>query len=517
MKKENAKRLTALLLCAMTVMPAAMTACSDSGSNGDKNNAETLPMTDEQNPVDSSSDSASSNQTGTGALAEIEADYDWKSGVTQKDYDGHEFVILNGCTASWYSYTSIAPEETSGEPVKDAFVERNLRTSDYLNITIKENNDGDSMNILKNAVKAGTNDFDMALVTLMNSYAVAMENNIFDLNTLESADFSKVWWDQNAVNDLTINNKLYFITSDFDTTRFDGIRSLYFNKAMIDQMGLENPYELVDNNQWTMDKFTEMCTAVVVDKDGDGVMTDADQYGYVGYSELIGDLLLYGMGERYISKDPDTGLIIDSTGTEKFYDAYEKVYNLLYREQDAVFDVRASKHSAHLHGQGDRAQEIIFTANNALFYSECMAWTRVLRDMEADFGVLPPPKYNEEQDRYYSVIINPFMQMIPITSEDPERTLHIMDVLGAASHDTVVEAYVNVTLTGKVARDEDTVRMLHLVFNELAYNLHFTSVGVRGIVNGAIVAGTENIASSLQKNQKVFKKQLEKTNQFFFG
>ncbi len=508
MKKSN--KLMALLLCAAMLASPALTGCSEGSANTDT--PQTTPTTSGSEAY--SSDSSTDTASGTGALVEIKEDYDWKSGVAQEDYDGYDYVILNGCTASWYSYTSIAPDETTGEHVNDAFVERNLRVSDYLNINIVENNDENSMTILQNTVKAGTNDFDVALCTLMNSYAIAMQNIIFDLNTIGNVDFSNEWWDQNAVNDLTIADKLYFVTSDFDTTRFDGIRSLYFNKEMIEQNGLENPYDLVDNNQWTIDKFTEMCTSVVNDKDGDGVMTDADQYGYIGYGELIGDLLIYGMGERYIAKDPESGLLVNNTTSEKFYDVYEKIINLL--QSDAVFDVRASKHSTHLRGLGDRVQEAVFTENGALFYSECMAWTRVLRDMEADFGVVPPPKYDESQERYYSVIINPFMQMIPITAPDSLRTLHVMDALAAASHDTVVEAYVNVTLTGKVARDEDTVRMLHLVFDELAYNLHFSSVGIRTTVIDGITAGTENITSKLKSSAKAFNKNLDKINAFFF-
>lgn len=322
--------------------------------------------------------------------------------------------------------------------------------------------------------------------------------------------------DQNARDSLTINGQLYFITSDADTTRFDSIRSLYFNKDMIEQYGLENPYDLVDENHWTVDKFTELCSAVVIDKDGDGVMTENDQYGWVSYDEIMFDLLLCGMGAKYITKDPDTGKLIDGTTGETFIDMYNKVINLMFTQQDAVFDIRASKHSSHTGSLGDRAQEALFTSNGALFYSECMAWTRVLREMEADFGVLPPPKYTEEQDRYYSIILNPFMQMIPVTSKDPLRTLHVLDVFSAASHDTVVDAYVNVTLSGKVARDENSLRMLHLVFDELYYNIHFSSVSVRTTIYNAVKSGSDAIASTLQKTSKAVNKQLAKTNEFFF-
>ena len=511
----KSKKLLSVLLCAIMLASAVLTGCSESSTNADETTASAAPEAE----TAAEGAEASAEASGESGLIAIEKDYDWTAGVQKKDYNGYEYTILNGCTASWYAYTSISPEETTGEPVNDAFIERENRTEEFLNISIVENNDGDSLNILKNAVKAGSNDFDYGNVTLMNCYAVAMEGNVFDLNTIAAdagVDFANVWWDQNARDNLTINGQLYFMTSDADTTRFDSIRSLYFNKEMITQNGLENPYELVDSNKWTVDKFTEMCTSVIVDKDGDGQMTDKDQYGWISYTEIMSDLLMCGMGTQFITKDPDTGMLSDGTVGENFVDMYNKVINLLFTQQNAVFDVRASSRSNQLRGLGDRAQETIFTENGALFYSECMAWTRVLRDMEADFGVLPPPKYNEDQDRYYSIILNPFMQMIPVTSEDPLRTLHVLDVFSAASHDTVVDAYVNVTLTGKVARDQDTVRMLHLVFDELYYNIHFSSVSIRSTVNSAISAGNDAIASTLQKVAKATSKQLEKTNDFFF-
>ncbi len=497
------KRVQMSLLCIALLAAQVLPSCSQKQAE-----TETAAATE---TVETESTSAEDD-----SLAKVEENYDWRAGIAKKDYSGYSYTILNGCTADWYSYTLIAPEETTGEPVNDAFIERNNRVSEYLNVKIVENNVSDSAAMLKTEVKAGTGDFDIALVTLVNSFAIAMEGSIFDLNTLSSVDFTQSWWDQNAISDLTVNGKMYFTTGDFDTTRFDGIRSLFFNKDMIEQYQLENPYTLVDEGKWTIDRFTEMCLAVVEDLDGDGVMTDADRYGYVGYGEIMADLLLYGMNERYIGKDEETGKIVNLSGSEQFLDAYNKIINLTVTQQDAVFDVRANKRKKYLNGLGDRAQEPMFTENKALFYSECMAWSRVLREMEADFGVLPPPKYDEAQDRHYSVIINPFMQMIPVTSQDPERTIHIMDALNAASHDTVVPAYVNVTLTGKVARDTDTVRMLHLVFDELAYYLAFSNIQVRSIANGGIVAGTEDIVSKLNANASKFEEQIAEANAYFF-
>ena len=288
------KRVQTSLLCAVLLAAQMLPSCG-------QGEVETMPET----AADTTETESVGTDTTSDALAKVEENYDWRAGIAQKDYDGYAYTILNGCTAEWYSYTLIAPEDTTGEPVKDAFVERNNRVGEYLNVKIVENNVKDSAAMLKKEVQAGTGDFDIALVTLENAFTIAMEGSLIDLNTLSSVDFTQSWWDQNAISDLTVNGKMYFTTGDFDTTRFDGIRSLFFNKALIEQNHLDDPYALVDSGKWTMDKFTEMCLAVISDLDGDGEMTDADRYGYVAYGELIADILLYGMNERYIGKETD--------------------------------------------------------------------------------------------------------------------------------------------------------------------------------------------------------------------
>ena len=511
---KQTKKLALLLAGIILSQSIALAGCSDNKqTEGSTTPAQTESTTASDTTSETEGETAAET---TDDLIGMEVGYDWKAGVKKADYEGYTYNILNGNTASWYSYTMVTAEETTGEPVNDAMYERVQRTNEFLNVNVVETNINDSPTQLRNAVKAGTKDYDLALCTLMSDYAIALEGNVLELNSeVPGLDMSGVWWDQNSINDLTINNKLYFVTSDFDTTRFDSIRSLYFNKQLIESYGLEDPYEIVDSGKWTIDKFIEMAEKGVSDADGDGVMTDMDNYGYICYGELAADLLFRGAGVKYVDKDPETGRLIDGTTGEKVIDVYSKVYKLLWGG-NTTFDIRQARFSSYLRGKGDRIQEELFTEGRILFYSECMAWTRVLREMEADFGVLPPPKYDEAQDRYYSVMLNPYMQMIPATVEDPERSGHVLDVLAAASHDTVVDAYVNVTLSGKVARDADTVRMLRLVFDDLSYNIYFDKIPSRQAIQSSVSSGKENLASTLKTMSKVTEKVLETTNAKFF-
>ena len=508
---KHTKKLTLLLAGIILSQSIALSGCSDSVDSDTESSTETesVSETSDETKIEAPAET-------TDGLIGIEVGYDWQAGVKKADYDGHVFNIMNGNIQDWYAYLNVTAEETTGEPVNDAVYERIQRTNEYLNVNVIETIESDASNALRAQVKAGLDDYDVTLQELMHCYTLAIEGNALELKSeVPGLDMSGVWWDQNSINDLSINNKLYFVTSDFDTTRFDNIRSLYFNKQIIESHGLENPYDIVDSGKWTIDKFIEMAEKTVSDADGNGVMTDTDSYGYIGYVELVTDLMLCGAGIKYIDKDHDTGMLIDGTTGEKTVDVYSKIYRLLWGGS-TTFDIRQPRFSQYLRGLGDRIQEQLFVEDRALFYSECMAWTRVLREMEADFGVLPPPKYDEAQDRYYSVMINPYMQMIPVTVEDPERSGHVLDVLAAASHDTVVDAYVNVTLSGKVARDADTVRMLRLVFDDLSYNIHFAKIPTRTTIQSCVSGGKENLTSALKATSKVITKILDVINADFF-
>ena len=508
---KHTKKLALLLAGIILSQSIALLGCSDAVDSDTKSSTETesVSETSDETKIEAPAET-------TDGLIGIEVGYDWQAGVKKADYDGHVFNIMNGNIQDWYAYLNVTAEETTGEPVNDAVYERIQRTNEFLNVNVIETIESDASNALRAQVKAGLDDYDVTLQELMHCYTLAIEGNALELKSeVPGLDMSGVWWDQNSINDLSINNKLYFVTSDFDTTRFDNIRSLYFNKQIIESHGLENPYDIVDSGKWTIDKFIEMAEKTVSDADGNGIMTDTDNYGYIGYVELVTDLMLCGAGIKYIDKDHDTGMLIDGTTGEKTVDVYSKIYRLLWGGS-TTFDIRQPRFSQYLRGLGDRIQEQLFVEDRALFYSECMAWTRVLREMEADFGVLPPPKYDEAQDRYYSIIIDPFMQMIPITSKNAERTGNILDVLAAASHDTVVDAYVNVTLSGKVARDADTVRMLRLVFDDLSYNIHFAKIPTRTTIQSCVSGGKENLTSALKATSKVITKILDVTNADFF-
>ena len=425
-------------------------------------------------------------------------------------YDGKTFTIHNANTgSSWYTRISVVSEEQTGDVINDSIYTRQRKVEERFGIEIVEVAGSSAANEIRTAVQANTQDYDMTFINLMGAMALAAEGLFLDFKTqIPGVNLDQPWWDQKAIEDMTINNKLYYVTGAADITRLDGIRTVYYNKDLAKEFELGNLYEMVDNGTWTIDKYAEFCQKVKADLDGNGVADENDRYGVVSYGELLIDTLVSGCGFKYIAKDKDD-LLVSNIDSEIFYNAYETIRHIMH-DEDMFYDVRVKKISA-----GDRASEQLFLGGHALFYSECMAWTRVLREMEADFGVLPPPKLNEQQDRYYIVTLNPWNMAVLNNTRDPEFTGNILEALNAASYDTVVPAYVDITLTGKVARDPDTVRMLELVFENLYYNIHISDIPTRSTIQSALTGNRASIASALTANQKMVNKLLPKTNAKF--
>ncbi|MBQ4289815.1 MAG: hypothetical protein II719_01325, partial [Clostridia bacterium] len=86
----------------------------------------------------------------------------------------------------------------------------------------------------------------------------------------------------------------------------------------------------------------------------------------------------------------------------------------------------------------------------------------MLRDMQDDFGVLPYPKYDSQQESYYHRSL-PWMFVIPKVGQDLDMVGAVMQYGTWLSSYTVLPAYYDITIKQKRVRDEDAERMLDIV------------------------------------------------------
>lgn len=372
--------------------------------------------------------------------------------LPERDFGGYEFTFLNGNTA--YTYGSVVAEEQNGETMNDAIYQRNAKVEDRYNIKIKEVLTDSAQKDFTKSVTAGDNSFDIGLLRMEWAFPIVLENGAVNWADIPNLKLDEEWWVQSSIKTMSLMNNVYFAVSQFDVSHYETVRTFLFNKRMLEQYALESPYELVDSGKWTLEKFHEMAISAGVDLDNDGKWSKDDQYGLIGYSNVLCNTLACGVGAILsIGKDENDMPYFD-LDQEYYIDRLQAVSKLFETKDGFVYK--------------ENTQDI-FRNGKALFLSCLFSEAATLRDMEDDFGILPAPKYNEEQTGYLNLGGSPFFMTIPITAPDLDRTGAVMEALAYDSMGLVDTAYYNIVLKGKASRDTESEKMLDLIFSTLDY------------------------------------------------
>lgn len=106
------------------------------------------------------------------------------------------------------------------------------------------------------------------------------------------------------------------------------------------------------------------------------------------------------------------------------------------------------------------------------------------RSMDDDFGILPFPKYDADDDYHTTYNAVADLGLIPITVSDTERTGAITEALCAYGSMYVVPAFYETALKTKSARDDESEEMMDIIKNGLVYDVGYlsgnSSLGGRG-------------------------------------
>lgn len=428
------------------------------------------------------------------------------------NYNDYTFNIMVSGNIGTDTSNDFHSEADTGDVIPDAIYLRNITVEDKLGIKINAipvPGNGDGLTAFRKSVLAQDNAYDAAMLGGYASGSLATQGLLQNLNSVPWLDFSQSWWDQKAVKDLTIKDKLYFMTGDFDTAaNMDWTYCILFNKNIVQDYDLENLYELVKSGEWTIDKFGEMTRKVSKDLNGDGKMDKNDLYGALIWDDsMMG--IVNAAGEKCSTVNTD-GELEMALYTPKVLDMFVKYTNIVFNKDIAYGYQRAGEFG-----------EDMFSNDQALFTVKTLFVVSNIRSMETDFGILPYFKLNEEQTEYYNAVSAHFSRFlcVPVNQSDAEleRTGAIMEAIAAESHYTVKPAYYDRSLKTKYSRDEDSSEMLDIIFSTRTYDLGW--IYQIGAYNEQIMNLFRNyksdFSSMYDKNSNRAAKDIEKINTAF--
>ncbi|MBQ8510543.1 MAG: extracellular solute-binding protein [Clostridia bacterium] len=420
----NRIRIPALLL----TLPLLLTACGSQSA-----------------PIDTTSADTSS------APAETTETFDVPEAL---DFGGRSFTILTIDEGVLYTYFEDVEAE-NGDVMNDAIYRRNRKVEEYLNIKFEVETVAGSTALLPRAqqdIMSSDSTFDMISTHIIrNNATLVTEGYVMDLAELEHLNFTKSWWNSSFADTMSIKGKTFFASGDMIVPN---ARVIVFNKQMMEDNSLPDIYETVRSGSWTLDTMGSYTKDMVRDLDGNNVLDENDQYAF-------SDLSNTGLGTSFVHASGQ--LIVEKEGTDSFR----------LTLQDEKMDTLLNKLYDYLYRDGNtKITNTEFGNGNVLFGSQVLLKLQVLRDSKTEFGVIPFPKYDESQDKYYSSVWNGLV-CVPITAKDMDCVGAVMESLAYYSQDTLVPAYYEKLLGGKFAQDDDSVEMLDIIFDGLVYDIGF--------------------------------------------
>ena len=428
----------------------------------------------------------------------------------EEDNKGKSFHILT-CSEADYEYRA---EEETGERVNDAIYARNAAVEDYLGVkldVIYESgawaNRAAYNALIMNSIAAGDHAYDYVTGMISCIQPIASTQLFWNLFEVPNLDMDNEWWVSSMQDELSLNGKLFGIIGDVCLSMYKGLSVILFNKDLIENNHMENPYELVRTGKWTLDKYLEQTAGHGSDANGDGVY----ELGTDAYNCLLDGVVWRSMNaalDIHSAKVGEDGVPVVVDPDDRLVDTVARLQNYLAINPDVKWvNSDTPKLTA------------AFAADQAIYYMTKLQEVEKLGDMESDFGVIPMAKYDENQKEYYTQIATATqMIFVPVTTDDVALTGKVLEALSFFSWDGVIGAYYDTALKQRYSRDPDTPEMLEIIrrgaVNGFDYS-YSTAIGGflwvnKTVSNDARSSADYNPASQFAKDRPTWEANIQK-------
>lgn len=470
---------------------------------------------DKPNPANTEKETINNNPEEIADTAAEEFKYEFP----EINYGGADFTVISSATKTWSAtnYSDIVVEGDIGEVLNDAIYNRNLQIEEMFNIKLKQTEiaPDDVISRARKLITAGDDTYDaMFICHCWNGTigTLALEKCLYNLADLHELQLDKPWWNQKIDDQLKIgaSNSLYFAFNDIVIHSMQSAMIMMFNEKMMQDLGLELPYDLVRSGKWTLDeyrKYVKAGTNLNGDESWKWSLSGNSIYGHSSY-HMGATAMLIGTDVQIIGFDGNN-LPYFAADNEHFYNAVQKLADILSVEGQYYYEDANGTHRSE-----------VFLKERALFLDGHLGTAASLRDMENSFGILPIPKYDENQENYRTHIHSgTVFTVIPVTNPEPNKSAAVLDAMAYLSYKEVKPVYYDVALPNKHLRNEDSIEMIDIILNSrsihIGYVYDWTTAFLNNSMRTAIQKNNPDTASMIEKARGTIEASIQKTIDFF--
>ncbi len=426
-----------------------------------------------------------------------------KDGIPEElDYNGAEVHIL---IRSGEQYRREWQAETNTDSLDQEVYRRNVDVEEFLGVKLDfiPCDEGDKFATFRdkvvNVAKSGQGGVD-----IVSAYAAYGTNplllaNYYDLNNsaFTYLDLDKAYWNQNYISVAENYGRLFTVVGDNNLSVFDRAMVVYFNQTMAEEKGITGLYDTVLDGGWTYEVMYNMVKDIC-ETDGS---TDASKYTY-GMTTIKGseatDGFLYSFNLSLTKTNEDgTHEMVTDSAREKLVNGYAKVLEIGYST------------GTYLH-EGSMDNYKMFTEGRALFNLDVIyhyaSGNTMMKNMTDTYGMLPVPKYDGDQDTYYTGVQDAYniTSVLYHPKQNYEMVSAVLEYMASTGYSRLRPYYFEKMVKGQYLQDSESGRVFDLVLAGTRFDfadVYAESAGtIRNKMWRAPFQANAQIASYLNEN-----------------
>ena len=416
-------------------------------------------------------------------------------------------VLVKGTDAATYQSDDFTTgSELYGDTLDTAVSQRNAYILDNYGVTIVPHKENNINSLIRQDITVG-GQYDLVMPNVPFLATLASEGNLLDLYTLDGINIDAPWYDQNANKAFSMNHQLFYTTGDITIlNKVCTIGVVFGEELLATNPDLEDPYELVRNHQWTYDKMKQMSRLVTADTDGTPGMTCDDTWGFLtSYNDVLN--LYGGFGQMICEKDANDYPYFSLGSNERAQTILQEI--LVDFAEDNTWRIYTQSFRGSIWETSLDAIE----EGRILFRPSAFSATTKLRKRGVNFGIIPLPLYDENQDSYHAYCGTNSTAGIGILTScrNADFSAYMIDAISASSKNFVTRAYMEVNLKGKDAQDEDDLEMLEIIFGNIFYDVgDVNNFGnIRTLIGGLAESRRTDLTNMIDSNRNAIETAIE--------
>lgn len=237
-------------------------------------------------------------------------------------------------------------------------------------------------------------------------------------------------------------------------------------------------YQLVRDQAWTADEMAFYVSHCWDDVNSNGVIDNGDTVGIKDLGPGAGqmDAWIYALGLDVTTTDiyGDVELALFNSRTVPAYEKLREIYT--------------NNPGAMIHEAKPGFEDTTMANGNVLFFTQSMGFGEELRASEVNYGILPLPKFDAEQEDYRACFSNSATTLAIASNLNLDRAAMVsalLELLSAESYKQVVPVYYETVLKGHYSKDAADAEMFDRILDTFVFSFGFaySSMSLDGISN----------------------------------